>query len=53
MGIKVSVRKEKPLCNKFPGFLRNSKNKIELFIMIADAHSSIWCQKAIAATAQM
>ena len=51
--MKVSVRKEKPLYNKFQGFLRNSENKIELFIMIADAHTPIWCQKVIAATAQM
>ena len=51
--MRVSVRKEKLLCNKFQGFLGNSKSKIELFIMIADAHSPIWCQKAIVATAQM
>ena len=32
--MRVSVRKETTLCNKFKDFLRNGENKTELFIII-------------------
>ena len=50
--MRVAVRKEIPLCSKFQDFLRNGENKIELFIMIADALGQIRCQKTIIATVQ-
>ena len=43
--MRVSVRKETTLCNKFKDFLRNGENKTELFIIITDALSQVRCQK--------
>ena len=37
VGMRVSVRKETPFCNKLQDFLRSDEKKTELFIMIADA----------------
>ena len=45
VGMRVSVRKKTPFCNKLQDFLRSDENKTELFIMIADALIQVRYQK--------
>ena len=40
-GMRVLVRRDTPMCRKFQDFMRNSDNKTELFLMIANAISKI------------
>ena len=36
-GMRISVRKDTPICNDFQKFMRNDTDKTELFKMIAEA----------------
>ena len=48
----VLVRRDTPVCRMFKDFMRNSDNKTELFLMIANAISKIeYVSTSIIATA--
>ena len=40
-GMRISVRRETPLCGDFKTFMRDSDNKTEMFLMIANSISQI------------
>ena len=50
VGIRVAVRQETPIGNKFLDFMRNDQNKTELFGMIAESVAAIQCNGTILAT---
>ena len=49
-GVRVSVRSETPIYNKFKEFMRNDDNKTELFNMIADSVASFESENLIIST---
>ena len=39
--MRISVRRDTPLCGNFKTFMRDSDNKVDLFLMIANSVSQI------------
>ena len=49
-GMRISVRRDTPLCEDFKTFMRDSDNKAELLLMFANSMSQIWDVPSIVAT---